>query len=181
MNTELFSRIKLVIFDIDGVLTDGRLRYGPDGEQLKVFNVKDGVGLKALMAHGIEVAVITGRACDALSRRMQDLAISHFWPGCHDKLAAYSELTARLGLSDTEVAYVGDDIIDLPVMQRVGLRIVPADGWHYMREQVADWVTHCSGGDGVAREVADRLLGERGLSPLEAYQVLLGDKQRLAQ
>lgn len=174
--------IKLVIFDVDGVLTDGGLIYGAEGESYKVFNAKDGVGLKLLRANGIEVAVISGRRSPPLECRMRDLGVEHFYPGCDDKVAAYEKIKAALQLDDAQVAYVGDDVVDLPVMEIVGFAITPRDGYPLMQLH-SDWVTEAAGGRGVAREVADALLLAReDFDLMDAYRVLVsGKKGRVIQ
>lgn len=163
--------IKLVIFDIDGVLTDGTLYYGSEGELIKPFNAKDGVGFALLRKNGLAIAVITAKESAPLAKRMADLKVSHFFPGCHDKLAAYSLLKASLSITDSQVAYVGDDVLDLPVMKAVGLAIAPADAYPMVR-QYAHTVTQAGGGQGVAREVADLLISAR-MDLEQAYNQLL--------
>ena len=157
--------LKLVVFDVDGVLTDGGLLYGEAGESIKRFNVKDGVAMKLLPKWGIKVAVITAKDSPALRTRMQDLKVEHFYPGCHDKAAAFAELIQQLDLEATEVAYVGDDVIDLQVMPQVGLAMCPADA-HTLLLRHCPLVLTKSAGQGVAREVADLILASR--MPLEA-------------
>ncbi len=152
------KQIKLVIFDVDGVLTDGMMNYGPDGELFKQFNVKDGVGIKLMQQQGIDVAVITAKQSAPLSQRMADLGIRYFYPGCDDKLAAYNELLERLSLKPQQVCYVGDDVIDLAVMSEVGLSVAVHDAHFFVQEQ-ADYITETAGGQGVAREMADCILG----------------------
>ncbi len=151
------KKIKLVIFDVDGVLTDGMMNYGPEGELFKQFNVKDGVGIKLLQQQGIDVAVITAKQSAALSQRMKDLTVRYFYPGCSDKLSAYQQLLAQLSLNHEQVAYVGDDVIDLAVMDTVGLSIAVKDAHAFVKHR-ADYISHTLGGHGVAREVADLVL-----------------------
>ncbi len=150
-------QIKLLIFDVDGVLTDGMMNYGPEGELFKRFNVKDGVGIKLLQQQGIAVAVITAKDSKPLTRRMQDLSVEHFYPGCSDKFQAFTELLDILSLQPEQAAYVGDDVIDLPVMSQVGLSIAVQDAHDYVKKQ-AHYTTVAGGGQGVAREVADLIL-----------------------
>lgn len=159
--------IALVVFDVDGVLTDGTLAYSATGEEVKFFNVKDGVGIKLLQTYGIEVAVISAKGSAALDKRMQDLGVKHFYPATKDKLVVLSALMAELGIEWSQVAYVGDDIIDLKVMRHVALAVSPADGYKLVREY-AHWVTDAPGGKGVAREVADVILSAR-MDLAEAY------------
>lgn len=151
------KKIKLVIFDVDGVLTDGMLNYGPEGELFKQFNVKDGVGIKLLQQQGINVGVITAKDSRPLSQRMNDLSVQYFYPGCNDKIKAFTELKNTLMLDMEQIAYVGDDVIDLPVMEQVGLSIAVQDAHDFVKKR-AHYITQATGGQGVAREVADLIL-----------------------
>ena len=151
------KKIKLVIFDVDGVLTDGMLNYGPEGELFKQFNVKDGVGIKLLQQQGIKVAVITAKDSKPLAQRMSDLSVEYFYPGCNDKIKAFTELLDVFSLDKEQVAYVGDDVIDLLVMEQVGLAIAVADAHDFVKKS-ADYISSLKGGQGVAREVADLIL-----------------------
>jgi 3-deoxy-D-manno-octulosonate 8-phosphate phosphatase (KDO 8-P phosphatase) len=156
----IVQQLKLVIFDIDGVMTDGRLYYGAEGEVLKAFNVKDGVGLKLLRAQGIEVAVISAKSSMPLQKRMTDLGVIHFYPGTKNKLEQMQALCQQLEINKQEVAFVGDDVIDLKVLPEVGLFIAPKDAHPIVKRQ-AHHVTQTLGGQGVVREVADQLLSAR--------------------
>ena len=181
-NHELMAiarEIRLVIFDIDGVLTDGTLFYGESGEIMKPFNAKDGVGFRILQDNGVTVAVITAKHSAPLERRMKDLKVEHFYPGCHDKADAFSELKQTLEIDDAEAAYVGDDVLDLPVMEKVGLAISPADGYSMVRE-MAHLVTEANGGKGVVREVADFLVSSR-TDLKQAYHKLVSPKNVITQ
>jgi len=171
--------VRLVIFDIDGVLTDGTLWYGEHGEQLKPFNAKDGVGFRLLQENGFEVAVITAKQSAPLARRMADLNVRHFYSGCHDKRAAFNQLLDTLGLVPEAVAYVGDDVLDLPVMEQVGWPVAPADAYPLVREQAA-WVTRAPGGRGVVREVADKLVATR-TNLVDAYRRLVAPAEAVVQ
>ena len=151
------KQIKLVIFDVDGVLTDGMLNYGNEGELFKQFNVKDGVGIKLLQQYDIQVAVITAKDSKPLQQRMKDLLVENFYPACHNKNQAFLEILEKLSLNTDQVAYVGDDVIDLPVMNQVGLAIAVQDAHHFVKK-TADYITLAKGGEGVAREVADLIL-----------------------
>lgn len=163
------SQLKLVIFDVDGVLTDGGLYYDAQGEGFKRFNVKDGVALKLLPKWGVEVAVITAKDSLPLRKRMSDLGLKHVYYGCHNKAAAFDELMTSLSLSASQVAYVGDDVIDLQVMPKVGVSICPSDA-HALLLRHCDLVLHKGAGQGVAREVSDLVLATR--MPLEeAYEL----------
>ncbi|MEH6344475.1 MAG: HAD-IIIA family hydrolase [Bermanella sp.] len=157
---ELASKVKLLVLDVDGVLTDGTLVYGANGEEVKHFNVKDGVGIKLLGHYGISVAIISAKDSLPLKRRITDLSIPYAYTGCKDKLQALNELIEELDLSFEEVAYCGDDVIDLKVMKKVGLSISPSDAYFMVKEN-AHYVTQLAGGKGVAREVADLLLASR--------------------
>jgi 3-deoxy-D-manno-octulosonate 8-phosphate phosphatase (KDO 8-P phosphatase) len=156
------ARIRLVAFDVDGVLTDGRLYYSGDGEMKKVFHVRDGVGLKLLPDMGIDVAVISAKDSPPLQARLSDLGIKYGFPGCHDKLACLKTLVSTLGLIPDEVAFVGDDLVDLHVMEWCGYGIAPADAFDLVLER-ADLVLPVKGGQGVARCVADLVLKAQGL------------------
>lgn len=152
--------LKLVIFDVDGVLTDGGLLYTGEGETIKRFNVKDGVAMKLLPKWGIEVAVITAKDSAPVRKRVSELGIANAYFGCSNKGAAFDELMAKLDLEPEQVAYVGDDVIDLQVMPKVGISICPADA-HVLLQRHCDIVLTRSGGQGVAREVADLVLATR--------------------
>jgi 3-deoxy-D-manno-octulosonate 8-phosphate phosphatase (KDO 8-P phosphatase) len=151
----------LLALDVDGVLTDGRLWYGPDGEVMKSFDVKDGLGLRLLRMGGVYVAVISARLSPALMARMRDLAIDRAMLGREDKSTALGELLGELGLREDEVAYVGDDLVDIPVMSKVGLPIAVADAPLRVK-QSAVWITTALGGQGAVREVSEALLEARG-------------------
>jgi 3-deoxy-D-manno-octulosonate 8-phosphate phosphatase (KDO 8-P phosphatase) len=155
------ARIRLVLLDVDGVLTDGRLYYGPDGEALKAFDVKDGHGIVLLRDH-VDFGVISGRPGKASEKRLQELRFKHLVFGERDKLAGYAKL-AHLGVPDEEVAYMGDDVNDVPLLRRVGLAACPADARPEARE-VAQLVTAATGGRGAVRELCDLLLHAKGLS-----------------
>lgn len=163
------QRLRLVVFDVDGVLTDGRLLYGEYGEVLKSFNVKDGVAMKLLPRWGVQVAVITAKDSAPLRKRMSDLKVAHFYPGSHDKRAAFEDLVAQLGVKADEAAYIGDDVIDLQVMPEVGVSFCPSDA-HVTLRRYCQIILKSGAGDGVAREVADLILSTR--MPLEsAYEL----------
>lgn len=154
--------VQLVIFDVDGVLTDGRLYLGSDGNELKAFHVRDGHGIKMLLAVGVEVALISaGRNTVAVERRMSDLGIRHAYLGVQDKLTAFNDLRTQLALDVEQIAYVGDDLIDLPVMTRVGLAIAVADADPFVKRH-AHWQTTHHGGRGAVRDVCELLLEARG-------------------
>jgi 3-deoxy-D-manno-octulosonate 8-phosphate phosphatase (KDO 8-P phosphatase) len=167
---EKANQIRLVIFDVDGVLTDGSLYLGDDGQEYKAFHSKDGHGMKMLQASGIQIGIITGRTSEVVRIRMRSLGVEHVYQGKLDKLPAYDELKAAIGLRDEQIAYVGDDVVDLPVMVRVGLAIAVQDA-HPLVKQHAHWVTPSNGGRGAAREVCELLMDAQGnLAPaLERY------------
>jgi len=164
----MLQGLKLVIFDVDGVLTDGGLWYADAGEQVKRFNVKDGVAMKLLPKWGIDVAVITAKDSAPLRKRMRDLGVTHFYPGCHNKAEAFDEIASALGVAPEQAAYVGDDVIDLQVMPKVGVAFCPADA-HVLVQRHSHFVLAKAAGQGVAREVADVILATR-MSLESAYE-----------
>jgi 3-deoxy-D-manno-octulosonate 8-phosphate phosphatase (KDO 8-P phosphatase) len=151
-----FAQIKLLALDVDGVLTDGGLYYTESGEELKKFNVKDGLGLKQVMQRGITVAILSSSAAQATLHRAQRLGISHVFIGVEDKLAQLKVLCDELGVDLAQVAYVGDDLVDLAVMQAVGCPIAVADAMPE-NQAVAIYITRRRGGDGAVREVCDSI------------------------
>lgn len=161
--------LKLVVFDVDGVLTDGRLLYTEQGETIKRFNVKDGVAMKLLPKWGVQVAVITAKDSAPLRQRMKELKVEHFYPGCHNKVEAFDELVERLGITPDQAAYVGDDVIDLQVMPKVGVALCPADA-HILLQRHCPIILSKAAGEGVAREVADMVLASR-MSLEHAYEL----------
>lgn len=158
---DLAARVRLLVLDVDGVMTDGSLCYGADGESTKTFHVKDGLGIRLLSNESVRVAVISARNAPALARRLRDLRVEDAYLGRDDKLAALEELLAATGTPAERAAFVGDDILDLPAMRRVGLPIAVGDAHPLVREE-ARWVTTLGGGRGAVREVADGLLDARG-------------------
>ncbi len=158
------SSIRLLVLDIDGVMTDGRLHYGPDGELEKSFHVRDGHGIKAILAAGLGVAVLSGRRSQAVQRRCQELGIAHVYQGLEDKGAQFVQLTASLGLSPLQCAYVGDDEPDVPMLRQVGLAVAVADA-HPLALAEAHRRTRLPGGAGAVREVCDWLLAARTRQP----------------
>jgi 3-deoxy-D-manno-octulosonate 8-phosphate phosphatase (KDO 8-P phosphatase) len=157
----LAARVRLLVLDADGVLTDGRLFYGEHGEVLKAFHAQDGLGMRLLRNEGVQLAVISGRAAPALARRLADLRVDHVFLGRDDKLAALEECLRAAGVSADDAAFMGDDVLDLVGMRAVALSIGVADA-HYLVRAEAAWVTHLPGGQGAVREVADALLDARG-------------------
>jgi 3-deoxy-D-manno-octulosonate 8-phosphate phosphatase (KDO 8-P phosphatase) len=150
--------VRLLVLDVDGVLTDGRLYYGARGEVLKVFHVRDGHGMKMLRASGIEIAVISGRRSAAVARRCRELGVRHLRQGVEDKRVALSQLCAALGITPRQCAAVGDDSPDVPLLRAVGLAFATADA-HAQARAAAHRVTRRAGGYGAVREVCDLLLG----------------------
>ena len=161
---DLAANIELVSFDVDGVLTDGRIVYTDDGREIKAFHVQDGASIKLLMASGIRIALLTGRSSPAVERRAAELGIGHLYQGLNDKVPALEAVTRDLSLSPSQVAHVGDDLPDLPLFEHVGLAISVPNGHPEVRRR-ADYVTTLRGGEGVAREVAELLLRARGRWP----------------
>ncbi len=153
--------IRLLILDVDGVLTDGGLYFGPSGETLKVFHVRDGHGIKMAQQAGIEVAFLSGRRSDAARHRARELGVAHFYEGVRDKVAVLEQLAAALNLTPLQAAAVGDDLVDLPLMARVGLAVAVADAAPEVKA-AAHWVTTLPGGKGAVREVCDLLLKVQG-------------------
>lgn len=169
---EKASRIRLLALDVDGVLTDGRLYFSEDGNELKTFDTQDGHGIKMLQNAGVAVAIITGRTTELVARRAQNLGITHLLQGREDKLVALKELTASLGYDLDEVAYVGDDWPDLPAILAAGFGVAVANAHHELRSR-ADHVTTLSGGRGAVREICDLLLTAQDAydAALAPYQV----------
>jgi 3-deoxy-D-manno-octulosonate 8-phosphate phosphatase (KDO 8-P phosphatase) len=151
------AQIKLVVFDVDGVLTDGSLFVGDDGQEYKAFHSRDGLGMKLLRKSGVDIGIITARTSEVVKHRMENLDIQHVYQGRLDKLPALEELLAKLGLSFEQTAYVGDDIVDLPVMRQVGLAIAVQDA-HPLAKQHAHWQTPHGGGRGAARDVCELIM-----------------------
>ena len=154
------AAIRLLVLDVDGVLTDGRLRYGPDGEREKVFHVRDGYGIRALAAVGVTIAVISGRNSAAVAQRCAELGIRELQQGVDDKARALTTLLARLDIAARECACVGDDTPDVPMFKHAGLAIAVADA-HADARRAAHRRTRLGGGAGAVREVCDWLLAAR--------------------
>lgn len=155
------KNIKLVIFDVDGVLTDGSLFYGDDGQEYKAFNSLDGHGMKMLQQSGVLVGIITGRTSDVVTHRMKNLNITHVYQGKLEKLPAYEDLIDKLSLKPEQVAYVGDDVVDLPIMIRVGLAITVPSA-HELAKQHSHWTTTQKAGSGAAREICELIMKAQG-------------------
>lgn len=155
------KQIRLIIFDVDGVLTDSSLYLGDDGQEYKAFNSKDGLGMKLLQKSGVEIGIITGRTSNVVDIRMESLGIRHVYQGQRHKVPAFEELRDKLGLKNEQIAYVGDDVVDLPIMRQVGLAITVQDG-HALVKKHAHWQTRACGGRGAAREICEMLMQAQG-------------------
>jgi len=163
-NSELSEKLKsiqLLLLDVDGVLTDGAIIYGHDGSEIKIFNVKDGLGLKLAMTAGIKVGIVTGRKSPALDHRCRDLGIQYSFKGIQDKAKILAKIAKQTGVAPEQTAYIGDDLPDLPLMRRVGLSVAVADASETVLQN-ADWTTSATGGCGAVREVCEALLKARG-------------------
>ncbi|MCG6553035.1 MAG: HAD-IIIA family hydrolase [Candidatus Magnetominusculus sp. LBB02] len=159
---ELAKHITMLILDVDGVLTDGSIIFDNDGNELKSFNVKDGHGIKMLMKEGINVAIITGRTSGAVTKRAHELGIRDVYQGCEDKVAAYEDLKIKYSLYYKNIACVGDDIADIPLMSRAGLPVAVGDAVEDIKK-FARLVTTKEGGRGAVRQVCDFLLKSKGI------------------
>jgi 3-deoxy-D-manno-octulosonate 8-phosphate phosphatase (KDO 8-P phosphatase) len=161
--SERCEKIKLLLLDVDGVLTDGRLYYGPSGEVLKQFYVRDGYGLKLWHEAGFRSGIISGRNSDIVSFRAAELKMSFVYQGDDDKIAAFDEIVAEAGVTTDEIAFVGDDTLDIPIFERVGLAAAVADAQEQVKA-AAHHVTKKCGGRGAVREVIDLLLASKASS-----------------
>lgn len=158
--TQAASQVDLAVFDVDGVLTDGRLYLLPGGREMKVFHASDGLGLKRLLTAGVEVALISGRRSEVVAERAAALGIKHVYQGHEDKLPVFQKLLADTGISAKRSAYTGDDLPDVPVIRAAGLGIAVANAPDEVRN-IADLVTRRRGGEGAAREVCELILAAR--------------------
>lgn len=165
------SKIRLLALDVDGVLTDGRIYYGNEGEELKSFSIKDGLGIKLLQRDGIEVVIITGRNSNIVARRAAELGIGEVIQGREDKLAALQEICEQRSLRLDQCAYMGDDLPDLAAVTAAGLGLAPADAVAEVLA-AADWSSDHNGGAGAVRQAAEHLLDGRGSlqSTLDAFR-----------
>ena len=155
------ARIKLIIFDVDGVLTDGSLYLDDEGREIKAFFSLDGHGIKMLKKSGVDIAIITGRSSNLLRVRAKNLNIDHLYQGAEDKLEAFTELANKLGMSSEQIAVMGDDVVDLPMMRRSGLSICVPAAPPSVR-QYAHYTTQLPGGRGAAREVCELIMQAQG-------------------
>ncbi|MCK4536589.1 MAG: HAD-IIIA family hydrolase [Desulfuromonadales bacterium] len=158
---EGLAHIRLLLLDVDGVMTDGRIIYDDQGRELKAFDVKDGHGLKLVQRAGIKVGIITGRQSEVVAKRAAELGIGLVYQGAKDKLVPFREILSKLQLTARETAYVGDDLVDLPILFQVGFSATVADAVDDVKSEV-DLVTRRPGGRGAVREVCDYLLRESG-------------------
>jgi 3-deoxy-D-manno-octulosonate 8-phosphate phosphatase (KDO 8-P phosphatase) len=154
---ERASRIRMLLLDVDGVLTDGKLYFDHAGREMKAFNTRDGLGIKALQRSGIEVGVITGRTSESVTQRMGQLGVQYVYQGREDKLNAFLDVLKKTGLDSQQICFAGDDWIDLPVLLRVGLAVTVADAEDRVKEKV-HWITGRNGGDGAVREICNLIL-----------------------
>ncbi len=155
------KQVRLVLLDVDGVLTAGEIIYDDAGQQIKVFNVKDGIGIRMLKEAGIGVGIITGRTCKALHHRCENLGIDLLFDGVYRKDEALKKISANTGIDIAEMAFVGDDLPDLPVMKQVGLAVAVGDA-HEIVRQNAHVVTRAPGGRGAIREISEAILKAQG-------------------
>ncbi len=155
------AKVRLFIFDVDGVLTDGSLSYGAQGEMVKTFNVHDGLGIKLLQESGVKTAIISARITAITNARAKDLGIDFVHQGGHDKLTPFKALLNELGLEQDEVAFIGDDVVDLPLLRRVGFAVSVPNG-RKEAHQHAHYITEAPGGHGAVREICEFVLRAQG-------------------
>ncbi|MDW2318792.1 HAD-IIIA family hydrolase [Vibrio sp. 1159] len=173
MSIKINKPIKMVLFDVDGVMTDGSIYMSESGEFIKAFNVKDGLAIELLRSHGIKSGVISGKASPALTKRCQQLGFEVIETGCKHKLPKLEEICNRFDIATDEIAFCGDDVLDLPIMSQCGLSAAPADA-HQLVLAEANWISQCNGGFGMVRDFVDHLLmTQSGLQLKEIYQPLL--------
>ena len=158
---EKAKKLKLLILDVDGVLTDGKLFFDNQGNEYKSFHARDGHGIKLLRQTGVEVAVVSGRKSNSVALRMKNLGIEHVYQGHENKQAAFNEILEKIDITPEQAAHVGDDLLDLPIMIRVGLAIAVSDA-NFAVKQRADWCTTLPGGHGAVREVCDFIMQAQG-------------------
>ncbi|HIJ78493.1 MAG: HAD hydrolase family protein [Desulfobulbaceae bacterium] len=156
------QKIKLLLLDVDGVLTDATIVYTHSGTEMKAFNTKDGFGLRILQEAGVEAGIITARSSEAVRRRAQDLKLTHVYQGMPNKIEAFEQILSATSLAPEQIAYMGDDWLDLPLLTRVGLAVTVADAVSEVKE-IAHYVTRCPGGRGAVRELCDLIIEAKGL------------------
>lgn len=181
-----FPDIKMILFDVDGVMTDGTIYIGDEGEIFKPFNAKDGIAIELLRVHGLITGVISGKSSRALDYRCRQLKFDNIITGCKNKLPALDALCEKYKIKRNQVAFLGDDVLDIPIFDAVGLAVAPSDA-HPLALCSANWVTKASGGRAMVREFVDEFLQERsGCSLKEIYEplfskIILGDTNKLEQ
>ncbi len=158
---ELAKPLKLLILDVDGVLTDGKLYFDNDGNEYKSFHARDGHGIKLLQQSGVRVAVISGRRSNSVALRMRSLGVEHIYQGHENKVSAFYEILEKMTIEPEKAAYIGDDLLDLPLIKRVGLGVAVQDA-NFMVKQHAHWCTELTGGHGAVREVCDLIMQAQG-------------------
>ncbi len=171
---EKAALIRLLVLDVDGVLTDGRLYFDNNGNEMKAFSTRDGLGMRCLQLCGIELALITGRQSEIVARRAEQLGIVHVYQGCTKKWDAFNHLLEKTGINEQQVCYAGDDWIDLPVLDRVGLAVAVSDADRIVKSRV-HWVTSNGGGKGAVREICNLILAAQGLDEKVFAEILMAD------
>ena len=164
MNSEVMQRakqIRLIVFDVDGVLTDGGLTIGDDGQEYKTFNTQDGLGMKLLKNSGVQMAIITGRTSKVVTQRAESTGVAHFYQGVDDKLTAFNDLIEKLNIAPEQAAFMGDDVVDMPPMLRCGLSIAVPAAPDSVKNR-AHYVTQKEGGRGAVREVCELIMEAQG-------------------
>lgn len=159
---EKLKQVQLLLLDVDGVLTDGSIIYHHDGTETKIFNVKDGLGIRLLMDAGIQTGIVTGRSSNALLHRCNNLGIKHIFDGVKDKASVINKVKEQTGISSENTAFMGDDLPDIPLMRLVGLAVTVADA-HEIVKKYSHAVTSVKGGEGAVREFCEAVLKARGL------------------
>jgi 3-deoxy-D-manno-octulosonate 8-phosphate phosphatase (KDO 8-P phosphatase) len=155
------KKIKVVIFDVDGVMTDGGLTIGDDGQEYKTFNTQDGLGMKLLRQSGVEMAIITGRTSNVVTKRAESTGVAHFYQGVDDKLQAFEDLLIKMGVAADQTAFVGDDVVDMPPMLRCGLAVTVPAAPDVVKQRV-HYVTRKEGGRGAVREICELIMQAQG-------------------
>ncbi|CAH6898269.1 3-deoxy-D-manno-octulosonate 8-phosphate phosphatase KdsC [Vibrio chagasii] len=173
LDNQVCKNIKMVLLDVDGVMTDGAIYINQEGEFFKSFNVKDGLAIELLRSHNILTGVISGKASTALDTRCQQLGFDEIMTGCKNKLPALMNICSKYQITSDQIAFLGDDVLDIPIFEKVGLAVAPIDA-HSLAIDSADWVSSLEGGKGMVREFVDLLLVTQLDKPLkEVYQPLL--------
>lgn len=174
LDTELLARfknIKLLVLDVDGVMTNGGLTIGDDGQEYKTFHAHDGLGMKLLKASGVEMAIITGRTSNVVKQRAESTGVAHFYQGAEDKLAAFNDLVSKCGLQANQCAFMGDDVVDLPPMLKCGLALAVPDSPAIVLKY-AHYITAKSGGQGAVREICELIMQAQGTFNAQMAQFL---------